>query len=157
MAQQIRFITSEDYDRSARDIRGEFERQTALIEAGNKQLRDDFDNKLATVNGTLSGKLGELNTELGIVKKDLHSLKDEVQEHGVLLAQHGILLADLANRLERIEGVRMNATMSRLYEKITPIGRFISGIGLELPSDFPSTARDFWNLKYKPTEKNSKH
>ena len=144
------FITSEIYDESARHIREKLERQAALIETGNKQLRGDFDNKLATVNGNLSGRLGELNTELGIVRKDLQEVKGKVTAVEASLAE-------LRNRLKRMEAVRINATISRPYEKITPIEKLTTGIRLESPSYFPSTARDFWNLKYNPTEKNSKH
>jgi uncharacterized membrane-anchored protein YhcB (DUF1043 family) len=176
---QTKFITSDDYwtyqDQQNSDIRKEFGRQASLIETGNKQLRndintgnkqlrDDFNNKLATVNSTLSGRLGELNTELGTVKMDLQSLKDEVHQVKQTLEKHGNRLADLGNRfaehrhrLDRMEGVRMNAALFRLYDKITPIGKFIPGGLLEKPSYFPRDTREFWNLKYNSTEKSNKY
>lgn len=43
------------------------------------RIRDDFSRELSDVDGTLRGKLGELNKELGNVKKDIRSLMEEVR------------------------------------------------------------------------------
>ncbi|KAG4413286.1 hypothetical protein IFR04_013577 [Cadophora malorum] len=129
---QPAYVTEETYQshrsRQDTDIRREFGRQAALIEKGNKQLQVDltttFNNKLSNVNGTLSGRVGELSHEV-------QKRKSEVSQ---------------------MEGRSFNRSRILPRHTLSSIGIFRSDIGFTLPEYFPPTINDFWKLQFPPQE-----
>ncbi|KAH8674369.1 hypothetical protein BGZ60DRAFT_429385 [Tricladium varicosporioides] len=169
---ETRFITEDAYralrTKQDNDIQGEFARQAVLIGNGNKQLRDElsslsktFDNRLASVNGTLGGRLVELSNELLRVKGDIQQLKDEVgqvkdevgqvkDEVGQVKDEVGQVkdeVGEIKTRLNQMEGRSFNRARFLPWHSISSIGIYRPGVGFTLPDYFPATIKDFWNLQ----------
>ncbi|KAF4634478.1 hypothetical protein G7Y89_g3628 [Cudoniella acicularis] len=180
-----RFITEDDYilhrHKQDEDIRKEFQTQRSLIEIGNNELQDgistlqhEFNDKLCTVNDTLSGRLGELNNELGRVKEDLRDLKKEVgqvkeevgqvkeevgqvkEEVGQVKEEVGQVkekVGEIEARLNWMEGQRHNGSRKLPYHDIASIGVYRPNIGFKTPQYFPRSVKEFWSLQFPRNEK----
>jgi len=83
------------------DIRKAFKHQASFLEDGNRQLTATFNNRLPNVNGTLSGRIGELSHEVQQLKSEVSQVKNRLDQ-----MEGGV--GEMKTRLNQIEGRSFN-------------------------------------------------